>query len=142
MREQCLMFEEKYNIEEDLTSADYEAFEANLKKIENDWDFKDPDMDADDPENESSWERIQRTMEESGWTWGSGLDKPARTPTVAELKACVHNLFSHALEHGHPVSGCGTGGFNVETDIYNHRVKVTFEVEGATADDQEEGVWC
>ena len=137
-RNQCEMFENE-DISESLTADDYKAFEANLQKIIDNFNWKCEEEAVD----ETQFEQVERHMQATDWTWGGiALNgKKPISPTPEDMEKCIRDLFYHCLESGLPQASSATGGFYVSTDIYNHKVEVKFDVSEATADDSREDVW-
>jgi hypothetical protein len=118
------------DVSEELTADDYSAFEKNLQKIMDMWDWTDPENGIE----KSHWEKIHKHMDTVVWTWGGKRS----VPTVDDLKHCVVHLFESCINSGYPKAMSSTGGFTVCTDIIEHQVRVIFSVEDdATGDDCE-----
>lgn len=60
--------------------------------------------------NDFDFEAVHRYMVNSDWTWWMGGS--VRTPTIGELRDCVHDLLC-SLNNKEDVTAVGTGGFEV-----------------------------
>ena len=134
IRKQCDQFE-RGDITAFLTEDDYKAFDTNFNKCLESLQYKDPDYE----EVKSDIERVQEMMELTDWKWAySGEDGKDAVPSKQQIIECIRYCYEQSLESGHARGGCGTGGVNVETDIVDHTVSITFEYFEITHYDGDE----
>lgn len=125
IRESIEDFDSNTYIDKFLTAEDFEAFDRNFEKIMDSLQFKDESVTEDEIEV------AIKMMKAHNWKWGDHI--PSYQEFVNNIKYC----YEQALKSGHPRTGCGTGGVNVEIDIFDHSVKVTFGNIDAFAYDGE-----
>lgn len=123
-------FDQHVKIDEFLTAEDFEAFDENFEKVMDSLQFKDKEVTEDEIEG------AIKAMKAVDWKWGG------KTPTYNEFVDQIKYCYEHSLKQGLARTSCGTGGVTVETDIYDHSVRVIFGHIDAFAYDGESFAIC
>lgn len=124
-RKQLEFYENHTDISARFTEDDFKAFDENYNKCLKNILYKDEDNEDDI----NDLEKIRMMMQSVDWKWAwAGKGKTPAVPSVEQLKECINDCYESCLKSNNPRALCSTGGICVETDIYDHQVKISFDV--------------
>lgn len=128
-RKACEDYELCPDVDFSFTEDDFDKFTRNFEDCIGELEFSDYENDI-----ENSFEKAERVMEAEGWAWATNGNK---TPSADKIKEQVVQYFDRCMESNKPRMLVSSGGVTVETDVYEHYVKIDIPLSYAECGDYD-----